>query len=569
MSARSNSKKSTKTQRGKGRKPLSKQTMDEPIITIHASEDDRSIISDVAEENQPIMDTKPNNTSTPKRKAVTDQTHPKKKLILENNKTNIDAIDNEIEEIKEITPKENKEARPQVDAEFQNRLEVLLIDLTRRMDVLEKGKRREDEEKLLSSTTQEVQVPDPKQGKVSEDTEDSSSDSSSDEEENDALEASRQECNELKEEVEKQKRNNEVAVGLLEKWKEEKTNLTQALADMERDYLRASDETDWNMQEIKRLEKELKQLKSTANHSIKLTEEKVMGYERKIKDLETELDAKSERLRDVERSNSRLMARNSELECSNKRQKAAVRTLREEAQRDHLMRKQIFDTPRIDDIPYFEEFEARDKKKGHVCNKKNCIVGGKKWLEFEKEHGIKITSYETHLKHINDHALEHWVKFQVLKELILSNKNQARRKDWEEIVMEYNSVGELGNHGIDLTELSIMNTSQVEKTRMGIRENDWVIDTVCNLYDKVMLAAIQICGLKDPETKTNVDVKDGEDIVKVWEEGRRLLMKGKEIRNSERIPVPGCSVYRRKHQKSDGTDLTTAYQRAERDVGEK
>ena len=275
MSARSNSKKSSKTQRDKGRKSLSKQTIEEPIITIHASEDDRSIVSDAAEENQPIMDLKPNNTSTPKRKAVTDQTHPKKKLILENNQTNIDAIDDEIEEIKEIIPKENEEARPQVNAEFQNRMEVLLVELTRRMDVLEKGKRREDEEKLLSNTTQEVQEPGPKPGKVSEDTEDSSSDSSSDEEENDALEASKQECSELKEEVEKQKRNNEVAVGLLEKWKEEKTNLTQALADMERDYLRASDETDWNMREIKRLEKELKQLKSTANHSIKLTEEKV------------------------------------------------------------------------------------------------------------------------------------------------------------------------------------------------------------------------------------------------------------------------------------------------------
>ena len=221
MSARSNSKKSTKTQRDKGRKSLSKQTIDEPIITIHASEDDRSIVSDAAEENQPIMDLKPNNTSTPKRKAVTDQTHPKKKLILENNQTNIDAIDDEIEEIKEIIPKENEEARPQVNAEFQNRMEVLLVELTRRMDVLEKGKRREDEEKLLSNTTQEVQVPEPKPGKVSEDTEDSSSDSSSDEEENDALEASKQECNELKEEVEKQKRNNEVAVSLLEKWKEE------------------------------------------------------------------------------------------------------------------------------------------------------------------------------------------------------------------------------------------------------------------------------------------------------------------------------------------------------------
>ena len=82
-----------------------------------------------------------------------------------------------------------------------------------------------------------------------------------------------------------------------------------------------------------------------------------------------------------------------------------------------------------------------------------------------------------------------------------------------------------------------------------------------------MLAAIQICGLKDPDTKTNVNTKDGEDIMKVWDEGRKLLMKGKQVipRNTDRMPIPGCSIYRRKHQMTDRTDLTTAYQRAERD----
>ena len=63
--------------------------------------------------------------------------------------------------------------------------------------------------------------------------------------------------------------------------------------------------------------------------------------------------------------------------------------------------------------------------------------------------------------------------------------------------------------------------------------------------------------------------KDGEDIMKVWDEGRKLLMKGKEVRNSDRMPIPGCSIYRRKHQMTDRTDLTTAYQRAERDESEK
>ena len=86
-----------------------------------------------------------------------------------------------------------------------------------------------------------------------------------------------------------------------------------------------------------------------------------------------------------------------------------------------------------------------------------------------------------------------------------------------------------------------------------------------------MLAAIQICGLKDYETKKNVTEQDGEDIMKVWAEARRLLMKGKEVipRNTERMLIPGCSIYRRKHQISDETDITTAYQCEERSNDEK
>ena len=102
----------------------------------------------------------------------------------------------------------------------------------------------------------------------------------------------------------------------------------------------------------------------------------------------------------------------------------------------------------------------------------------------------------------------------------------------------------------DLTEICILNTSQVQKTAMGIAENMWIVDTICNMFDKMMLAAIQICGLKDPETKSNVTEKDGEEIMRVWDEARRLLMKGKEVipRSAERMPIPGCSIYRRKHQ---------------------
>ena len=84
MNARSNPKKSSKTSKGKGGKLYNKQTtpVEENIITIHASEDDRSIVTDAAEENQPIMDPKPNNTSTLKRKATADQGPPRKKIIL-------------------------------------------------------------------------------------------------------------------------------------------------------------------------------------------------------------------------------------------------------------------------------------------------------------------------------------------------------------------------------------------------------------------------------------------------------------------------------------------------------
>ena len=106
---------------------------------------------------------------------------------------------------------------------------------------------------------------------------------------------------------------------------------------------------------------------------------------------------------------------------------------------------------------------------------------------------------------------------------------------------------------------------------MGIKENEWIIDAVCNMYDKMMLAAIQICGLKDPDTKTNVTTKDGEEIMRIWDEARKLLMKGKEVvpRNAERMPIPGCSIYRRRHQMLDKTDIITAYQREEKAESEK
>ena len=59
--------------------------------------------------------------------------------------------------------------------------------------------------------------------------------------------------------------------------------------------------------------------------------------------------------------------------------------------------------------------------------------------------------------------------------------------------------------------------------------------------------------------------------MKIWDETRKFLMKGKEVvpRNTEPMPIPGCSIYRKKHQKLDKTDLITAYQRKERAESEK
>ena len=48
------------------------------------------------------------------------------------------------------------------------------------------------------------------------------------------------------------------------------------------------------------------------------------------------------------------------------------------------MRKQIFETPRAD-VPYIGEFETKDKRIGYKC-KRDCIVGGQKWVDFKKDH---------------------------------------------------------------------------------------------------------------------------------------------------------------------------------------
>ena len=105
---------------------------------------------------------------------------------------------------------------------------------------------------------------------------------------------------------------------------------------------------------------------------------------------------------------------------------------------------------------------------------------------------------------------------------------------------------------------------------MGIAENVWIVDATCNMFDKMMLAAIQICGLRDHKYKRNVTEKDGEDIMKVWSDIRKLLMKGKaDPPRSDRMTIPGCSIYQRRYQIYDETDIATAIQSERRSEGEK
>ena len=150
------------------------------------------------------------------------------------------------------------------------------------------------------------------------------------------------------------------------------------------------------------------------------------------------------------------------------------------------------------------------------------------------------------------------------------NKNQYGRPSWVELAEKYHSIGELGNFDYDILEICILNTSQVMKTAMGIAENGWIVDAVCNMFDKMMLAAIQICGLKDHKTNRNVTEKDGEDIMKAWTDVRKLLLKGREDPpRLKRMTIPGCSIYQRKYQIYDKTDITTAIQCERRSVSER
>ena len=80
---------------------------------------------------------------------------------------------------------------------------------------------------------------------------------------------------------------------------------------------------------------------------------------------------------------------NCDLEKRVKTLTVAERKMQDEHKRDHLMRKQIFETPRAD-VPYFGDFKAREKRMGYRC-KKDCLVRGKKWVDFKKDYNITIT----------------------------------------------------------------------------------------------------------------------------------------------------------------------------------
>ena len=90
------------------------------------------------------------------------------------------------------------------------------------------------------------------------------------------------------------------------------------------------------------------------------------------------------------------------------------------------MRKQIFETPRAD-VPYFGEFKAKDKRIGYRC-KKDCLVGGQKWVDFKKDYNITIRSHELYLAFLNKHILEQTTEFQAMKEKKQSNRHQRKEK---------------------------------------------------------------------------------------------------------------------------------------------
>ena len=61
-----------------------------------------------------------------------------------------------------------------------------------------------------------------------------------------------------------------------------------------------------------------------------------------------------------------------------------------------------------------------------------------------------------------------------------------------------------------------MNLPQHVKTYMGIKENRWVINTVGGMVDKIILTAMQVCGVKDPDYNKNIRSDDAKSVDKAW-----------------------------------------------------
>ena len=120
--------------------------------------------------------------------------------------------------------------------------------------------------------------------------------------------------------------------------------------------------------------------------------------------MKRKIDEKDARLGKLEIHNKRMEEINCDLEKRVKVMTVAERKLQEEQQREHLMRKQIFETPRAD-VPYFGDFKEREGRLGYRC-KKDCLIGGEKWVEFKKDYNITKRSQELHLAHLNKHVLE-------------------------------------------------------------------------------------------------------------------------------------------------------------------
>ena len=120
----------------------------------------------------------------------------------------------------------------------------------------------------------------------------------------------------------------------------------------------------------------MKGFKVAANQSARLTEERIEEYEKRVTELKRKVDEKDARLGILKLHNTHMESINCDLEKRVKTMTVAERKMQDEHKREHLMRKQIFETPRAD-VPYFGDFKAREKRMGYIC-KKDCLVGGQK-----------------------------------------------------------------------------------------------------------------------------------------------------------------------------------------------